>query len=752
MLIGLVVSGLVEDYIKNIIKGVERMANQENVDFVIFPGKYVDYDYASDYDLTYAYQYNTMYSYSLLPQFDGLIIEMASICMYSDEAKKQLFAGKYSHIPRVFIGYDEPGTPGVFINNESGLISGMEAMYKSGARKFGMVGGSEDNVDSIQRKKVFVDFLKSKGIEYNDKMYVTGDFFWPCENEIRKLLRNNKGIDAIVCANDIIAGRVYDVLQEYNLAPGKDVSVLGYDDSANASVMTPALSSVRADFVELGVEAFRSLMRVLRGDTVKDIYINTKFINRSSIKTIEEEADDSKAVDFFEIVQADVHILDERVILNLRMLFYQISSHIMSVRRNDKDVEYYKDAVNKKLNEMFELRAEKYLDLGRMLVLIEKMIDKQKKIDDDQRAHRILDEILLIAHKNVLSNVNELLVNKTHENVMEIIGIQEFIRGSMQFVRENDQAYSQVLDRIKWIGIQNAEIVIFDKPIIHLYKENFVIPKEINLKAVIKHGKLISIPKNEQRIAYSQIFKNQYLDWKDYHTMIAEPIFYNEFVYGIMLIDLKRAYYQYYELLVNQIGASIKMLTLLGDNEKIMADYERTLQNLKENNIVLDNMSKSDSLTGLLNRRGFEKNANILIDDCFGTQKEVCIIYIDMNNLKIINDRFGHNEGDESIINCGNILLDVFGHRAVVSRIGGDEFAVACLINRGQTTEDKIKEIYDAFDVYNEKSDKEYLISVAAGAHVIKQTDDVTLNEALMQADENLYKEKSKRSKIILKS
>ena len=122
-----------------------------------------------------------------------------------------------------------------------------------------------------------------------------------------------------------------------------------------------------------------------------------------------------------------------------------------------------------------------------------------------------------------------------------------------------------------------------------------------------------------------------------------------------------------------------------------------------------------------------------------------------MNNLKIINDRFGHNEGDESIKNVGNILTDVFSGRSVVARIGGDEFGVACLINRGQTADDIIHKVYDAFNEYNDNSDKAYLLTVAAGAYVIKQTDEISLDEALTQADENLYKEKKIRSKNVLK-
>jgi diguanylate cyclase (GGDEF)-like protein/PAS domain S-box-containing protein len=79
-----------------------------------------------------------------------------------------------------------------------------------------------------------------------------------------------------------------------------------------------------------------------------------------------------------------------------------------------------------------------------------------------------------------------------------------------------------------------------------------------------------------------------------------------------------------------------------------------------------------DPLTGVLNRRGFEKEARA----CIGKRKRGAVIYLDLNNFKSINDRFGHHAGDA--------LLKAFGHRLefclrpedILARLGGDEFAI----------------------------------------------------------------------------
>ena len=79
-----------------------------------------------------------------------------------------------------------------------------------------------------------------------------------------------------------------------------------------------------------------------------------------------------------------------------------------------------------------------------------------------------------------------------------------------------------------------------------------------------------------------------------------------------------------------------------------------------------------DPLTGVLNRRGFEKEAAA----CIRSSSQGAVLYLDLNHFKSINDRFGHQAGDS--------LLKAFGHRLefclrpedVLGRLGGDEFAI----------------------------------------------------------------------------
>jgi len=96
-----------------------------------------------------------------------------------------------------------------------------------------------------------------------------------------------------------------------------------------------------------------------------------------------------------------------------------------------------------------------------------------------------------------------------------------------------------------------------------------------------------------------------------------------------------------------------------------------------------------DALTGLLNRRGFERALATTVATCRRYRTEAALVYIDLDGFKAINDRFGHSAGDDALQLVANALMAGVRESDTVARVGGDEFAV--ILNRADriAAEDK---------------------------------------------------------------
>ncbi len=142
-----------------------------------------------------------------------------------------------------------------------------------------------------------------------------------------------------------------------------------------------------------------------------------------------------------------------------------------------------------------------------------------------------------------------------------------------------------------------------------------------------------------------------------------------------------------------------------------------------------------DYLTNLYNRRYFVNAFNTFVENKCSS---LGLMMIDINGLKIINDAYGHVQGDDAIKRVSNLLRDVFNQDEVIARIGGDEFAV--LIPRKndlqlQNYKDKLFTRSNNIKIHN------IPVSLAIGYEILKDTDE-NIDELLTRAENQLYRHK----------
>jgi diguanylate cyclase (GGDEF)-like protein len=87
-------------------------------------------------------------------------------------------------------------------------------------------------------------------------------------------------------------------------------------------------------------------------------------------------------------------------------------------------------------------------------------------------------------------------------------------------------------------------------------------------------------------------------------------------------------------------------------------------------------LARRDVLTGLLNARGALERVEEELERAREAQRSMCLAYIDLDNFKPFNDKFGHAAGDDVLVEVAKILRDSVGEESITARLGGDEFVV----------------------------------------------------------------------------
>jgi two-component system cell cycle response regulator len=166
------------------------------------------------------------------------------------------------------------------------------------------------------------------------------------------------------------------------------------------------------------------------------------------------------------------------------------------------------------------------------------------------------------------------------------------------------------------------------------------------------------------------------------------------------------------------------------------------LQELERANEELHELALTDPLTGLSNRRGFTVIGEQLLKQAQRSESWLIVVLADLDGLKDINDRFGHQEGDWAIVAGAQILSLSLRDADVKARIGGDEFAaLAFTDDPGSEQHIKIR-LADGVEQWNIALPRAYRVSFGVGTARADGCSDVTLDELLALADADLYRHK----------
>ena len=757
--IGVLAGGILDDFTKVVSRGVLRAAKHFGVNVVVLPGKYLDRDLSDNRELRYEYQYNTIFSYAEKEKIDALLVMAGSIgyCVSTERMKNMLARYK---VPCVLIASEVDGYVDVSYDNCTGVRQALEYLIKKvGCKKIGMIGGSRTNLDAEERRQTFFEVLREYGLPHDENVFVEGTLTRKNQDIVSGFLDREPDLDAVFCVNDDTALGLYEELKRRGIQPGKDISVVGFDDVVAAARANPPIASIRADGAVLGEEALHMALAMLSGKNVESKKVSTRFVLRDSVCQKEEDgisqADGAKEFFALDNIFRDIFWRAEDHDDVGRMAQIRETMHALGgyLERQILEKKFFaeENGMQVYVDRLLSLGILADADIENMLGIMKRIENILKsRISDGAQLYAMQREFSL-AYWKIIRAMDYETGRQRDEQQADNYSMKLFVRDMLEFENGNDQSYALILNNLEWLHIEHAFLYAFEEPQIHLFREEFEVPDDLYLKAAKCGDSVFAVPFTEQKTAVEDMLCNPYIQMDKKYSFVQIPLFYNERLYGVLLCDLTNEIFENGEFLVNQMSSAMRIIKLLKINEEIQQQLEESFEAMRENNVVLDTLSKSDGLTMVLNRRGFYQEAEKMLAEARENGKALLVLYADMNNLKIINDRYGHENGDFSLKMIGRLLAEQIGEKGVAGRIGGDEFAGMLYYEELDGGKSFLRALRQTFEHENKNSDKPYNVTVSAGAVRIDPEEEMTLEEALAKADQKLYIAKQHRKKEVAK-
>ena len=274
-------------------------------------------------------------------------------------------------------------------------------------------------------------------------------------------------------------------------------------------------------------------------------------------------------------------------------------------------------------------------------------------------------------------------------------------------------------------------------------EDNFVMPKEARL--LLNINTETGVANYYEESEYINIKKSLFIKENmkaNPGCFIFQPVMLGTVQYGYLFCKAERTDFGMNSILLKVITNVIVQAYEFTKTMKQKTLLETMNRELQARNMDLNISSKTDELTKLLNRRGFMEYGQKLIFFSEEIDTDGVVFFADLDGLKKINDQYGHEYGDRAIQTEAEVLRATFRKMDIIGRLSGDEFGI---IASGMDFAfvERLREKIDAANrEFTEKKAFPFQLSLSLGA-VQFTPNNKDLNELLMMADQDLYKQKA---------
>lgn len=615
--LGVLLADLDGHYNTQIWSEIRQTAEDLEIDIVVFEGRALNQPGVEG-------QHNIMFDMAMTVPCDGYVVFTSLISNFASTDELRAFFRRFAELglPTVSVSSIIPESVSVITDSRPGLKALIDHLLDDhGYRRLAFVNGPDTNLEAIERYQIFAEALSIRSIPLIPELICPGDFS-PLTGYKAAHYLHKKGllpVDCIICANDEMAMGVFLYMRE-QMTNGSDIEfchVTGYDNTHNAQVSRPGLTTVMQPFGRQIRSAFRLAADKENNQPGEIITYPTELVIRESCGC--------KASDVAE---------------------YSDDLFFRSIR--------------------------------------------------NFRVHQSLQTFSL------------------------------------------PELFSKAAAIFPECGIKECYIVAYEHRLI--YPDSRAIPERSRLLFAWRDGIDYTDQCDGELFETKDLLPVKCLEQADKSNLLVKPIFSINEHTGYMVIKTRGSDTRNYESIRGQLSNSMKIISLLQEQEAMTKQLAAALKALKKQNEKLNTLSQIDELTGIYNRRGFYDAALEILNGSL--DRKAIIVFADIDGMKQINDKYGHADGDISIKSTANILAKAVRDDDIVARLGGDEFVVM-ITDTDSANEVHIRNrIQELVEQFNQNSEHEWKLGLSLGFVSFSSKSVSDLNSLLKLADEALYNDK----------
>lgn len=566
--------------------------------------------------------------------------------------------------PVLFIATGENG-PTVQADNEEGIYQAIAHLVEHGHRKIAYLAGDpRDEGDSAQRLAAYSSAVKKYGLETDPRLIAYGNHRTADSTRaLKQILASGVEFTAVLGSDDNAAIGALQALNQAGLRVPHDVAVIGFDDQPDAVAQIPPLASIHVPLTEIGQRALGLMLDFLEGKgRLESLQIPTWLIPRQSCgclpRNVISAANSHALPNTLPVSLTETTEIRRRIIQQLaNMLLAALPTGSMRLKKVrslhwcNALVESFSSSLMNNSPAQFQTTLMEFLSEAELTdgflhpwqeaISVLRRGMKRLRVNWDQpKLQQLADDMLHQARTAISESAQRRYLRDQYKKRAIDFLLSELNTRLNSIVTEAE-AIELLTQYLPQMGIKHSRVALFEPE------------KDDEVAWSTEKGADPASGLKGQRFLSREFPPPNFYPTDQCLNLVLLPLVSQNEPLGYIVFDASN----------------------LEPCATIARQFVATLKSARLHAQVTE-LSLTDALTGLHNRRSFDLFLKNEIDRSRRFRRGLAIILIDIDHFKSYNDAFGHPAGDEALKSVSRCLQENRRSVDVIARIGGEEFAV----------------------------------------------------------------------------